>query len=72
MPSPIILQADKPRALTPEQIAELLNCSLANVMRLIQTKKLLAFNLAPDLKKRALYRVPLAALQRFLQDAQTA
>ncbi len=71
MPATIIVQADKPRALAPEDVATALACSLAHVYRLIEGRKLLAFNLAPDPDKRALYRIPLASFQRFLQDAQT-
>ena len=71
MSATIIVQADKPRALAPIDVATALNCSLEHVYRLIEGKKLLAFDLSPDTEKRALYRIPLAALQRFLQDAQT-
>ena len=69
MPGAIIIQAAAPCVLTPERIAELLDCSLDHVRRLIEARRLVAVNLAPDPKKRALYRVPLAALQRFLQEA---
>ena len=69
MPAPIIIQAGEPRVLTVYQVFDLLNCSHKHTTRLIEAKKLVAVNLASDLKQRALYRIPLAGLQRFLQDA---
>ncbi len=68
-PRPIIVQAGEPRGLTPENVAEMLSCSLQHAYRLIERRKLAAVNLAPNPKKRKLYRVPLAALAAFLQDA---
>ena len=69
MPGAIIVQAEAPCVLTPENIAKLLACSLDHVYRLIKGRHLAAFNLAPRTEKRALYRVPLASLQRFLQES---
>ena len=66
---PIIIHAGEPRVLTPEKVAKLLSCSLQHTYRLIECRKLVAVNLAPDPQKRKLYRIPLAAVQRFLQES---
>ena len=50
-------------------MADLLACSPDHANRLIKSRRLVAVNLAPKKEKRAIYRVPLAALQSFLQDA---
>ena len=69
MPAPILVQAGEPRALTPQQVADLLACSLDHTYRLIEERRLAAVNLALARQTRKLYRIPLAAVQRFLQDA---
>ena len=42
MPGAIIVQAGAPRVLKPEQIAELLDCSLQHVYRLIESRRLVS------------------------------